>query len=134
MTSVTSFDFLQKNVPKPFQTEWRGGSGQVIHHKFVVCDFNDKAPVVFCGSSNLAEGGEESNGDNLLALYGEKNAACYAVEAIRLFDHYHFRSMHEHSTTDNPLVLGSTNDWIKPYYDPKSMKFRERKLFSSGAN
>ena len=28
--------------------------------------FRGKQPVVYCGSSNLAQGGEESNGDNLL--------------------------------------------------------------------
>jgi len=45
------------------------GLGQVIHDKFVVMDFNDQNPVLFTGSSNLAEGGEEQNGDYLLATY-----------------------------------------------------------------
>jgi hypothetical protein len=47
-TAVTSFSFLKRNIPEHFKAEWSGGQGQVIHHKFVVCDFNDKSPVVFC--------------------------------------------------------------------------------------
>ncbi len=128
--AVTAFDFLHTNVPEPFKAEWRGGVGQVIHHKFVVCDFNDKSPTVFCGSSNLASGGETSNGDNLIAISDQGIATYYAVEAIRLFDHYRFRSLHEQSSSNNPLILDSKDDWTKPYYDPKNIKFRERQLFS----
>jgi hypothetical protein len=127
---VASFDFLQGNLPGPFKPEWSGGVGEVIHHKFIVCDFNDRNPVVFCGSSNLAQGGETSNGDNLIAIYNREIATCYAVEAVRLFDHYRFRNLHEKSTTRFPLILKSTDEWVKPYYDPASIKFRERELFS----
>ena len=75
--------------------------------------------MVFCGSSNLAEGGENSNGDNLVAIYNNKITIRYAVEAIRLYDHYRFRSLHEKSTSNNPLILNSTDKWTKPYYDKK---------------
>src|SRR5207237_739712 len=34
------FSYLSKHVPAPFKQEWSGGAGQVIHHKFVVTDFN----------------------------------------------------------------------------------------------
>ncbi len=127
-SAVASFDFLKKNVPEPFQSEWSGGAGQVIHHKFVVCDFNEESPVVFCGSSNLAQGGETSNGDNLIAISNANLATAYAVEAIRLFDHYRFRSLHQKSSVKNPLALRPKDDWVKPYYDPKDMKFNQRKL------
>jgi hypothetical protein len=129
-SAVTSFDFLEKNVPEPFKKEWRGGAGQVIHHKFVACDFNGESPVVFCGSSNLSQGGETSNGDNLIAICDQKVATIFAVEAIRLYDHYRFRSLHEHSTSNKPLVLSSTDAWVKPYYDPKNIKFHERLVFA----
>jgi len=130
-SAVTSFDFLEKNVPVPFKKEWRGGQGQVIHHKFVVCDFNGASPVVFCGSSNLAAGGETSNGDNLIAIYDQKIATIFAVEAVRLFDHYRFRSLQEHSTLNNPLMLNSTDAWARPYFDEKSIKFHERQVLSA---
>jgi hypothetical protein len=128
-SAVVSFDFLKKNVPEPFKTEWRGGAGQVIHHKFVVCDFNDQLPIVFCGSSNLSRGGEESNGDNLIAIQNGEVAATYAIEAIRLFDHYRFRSLHEKSSTKHPLALHANNEWVKPYYDGTNVKSTERRLF-----
>ncbi len=126
--AVASFAFLQKNIPKPFQQEWGGGPGQVIHHKFVVCDFNGQSPVVFCGSSNLAQGGETSNGDNLLAISDAKIATAYAVEAIRLYDHYRFRNLHEQSTSAKPLSLDGTDHWANAYYDPKDIHSRERQL------
>src|SRR4029078_11415604 len=45
-------------LPAPFDVEMSIGSAHQIHHKFVVCGFNSKDPVVYCGSSNLASGGE----------------------------------------------------------------------------
>lgn len=127
---VTSKDWLRENAPRPFKPESSGFFGHVIHHKFVVCDFNGHDPVVFCGSSNLAEGGETNNGDNLIAIHDPAIVYSYAVEAIRLYDHYRFRSLHESSTSNAPLVLDASDSWVKPYYDPNDIKFHERKLFS----
>jgi len=128
-SGVTSFSFLKKNVTKPFQAEWKGGKGRVIHHKFVVCDFNSDNPVVFCGSSNLAGGGETSNGDNLIEVRDANLANYYAIEAIRLFDNYRFRSLHENSTSNKPLELDPTDNWVKPFYNPNDLKCQTRKLF-----
>ena len=47
-------------------------------------------PVVYCGSSNLALGGEEANGDNLLAIHDEDVATAFAIEALALVDHFDF--------------------------------------------
>jgi hypothetical protein len=128
-SGVTSFSFLKKDVPKPFKAEWRGGAGQVIHHKFVVCDFNSDNPVVFCGSSNFASGGETENCDNLIEIRDANIANYYAIEAIRLFDNYRFRSLHENSTSNEPLELELTDKWVKPFYDPNDLKCQTRKLF-----
>lgn len=60
---------VQTRLPAPFnQVPGIDGVGYQIHHKFVVCGFNGNDPVVFCGSSNVAQGGEEANGDNLLMI------------------------------------------------------------------
>jgi len=128
---LTSFAFLKGQVPPPFQDEWGGGMGQVIHDKFIVVDFNDHTPLVFTGSSNLAEGGEMENGDNLLAIADRATAIAYAVEAIRLVDHYHFRAIMQSATNEKPFAL-QPNDakWWAPYYDPTDIKYRERTLFS----
>ena len=124
------FAFLKKQVPKPFRAEFSGGQGQVIHHKFVVIDFNDSNPVVFTGSSNLAAGGEKENGDNLLAIRDASIATAYAVEAVRLVDHYQFRVAMQRATTSSPLTLAPDEArWWAPYYDDTHAKFRDRRLF-----
>ncbi len=131
---IVPFSYLKGKVPPPFQDEYSGGSGIVIHDKFVVVDFNGTNPVVFTGSSNLASGGEMANGDNLIAIYDESVATAYAVEAIRLINHYNFRAEMQRSHADKPMTL-QTDDardkWWEPYYDQKNILFHERVLFSS---
>src|SRR5205085_8204216 len=105
MSEVTSFDFLKKKVPAPFSAEWNGGPGMTIHHKFVVVDFNGDNPTVFAGSSNLAAGGERANGDSLVMIEDSSIASLYAIEAVRLFDHYHFRHNMSQATEASPLTL-----------------------------
>jgi len=127
------FAYLHDKVPAPFQAEIAGGSGQVIHNKFVVVDFNGDDPAVFAGSSNLAKGGEEENGDNLVCFSDSKLASTYAVEAIRLTDHYRFRAVQQDATSDEPLTLKKrAEDWVPDYFDPANAKFRERNLFVGG--
>jgi hypothetical protein len=64
--------------------------GHEIHDKFVVCGLNGADPVVYCGSSNLASGGEAQNGDNLLEIHDADVATAFAIEALLLVDHYNF--------------------------------------------
>ena len=64
---------LTKDLPEPFKKEWTGGGGIHMHHKFVICDFNGSKPVVFTGSSNMAAGGEQGNGDNLIEIRDPKS-------------------------------------------------------------
>jgi len=118
--------YLSKNVPPPFDAEISGGRGQVIHHKLVVCDFNGKNPVVFCGSSNLAAGGEVSNSDNLMAIYDPEVAVMFAVETIRHYQHFRFRSLQEDATEKEPLILRDTDAWARKYYETGSIYYRER--------
>jgi phosphatidylserine/phosphatidylglycerophosphate/cardiolipin synthase-like enzyme len=130
---IVPFSYLKGKVPPPFQDEYSGGAGIVIHDKFVVVDFNGTNPVVFTGSSNLASGGEMANGDNLIAIYDESVATAYAIEAIRLINHYNFRAEMNRSPSDKPMVLqtGDAKDkWWEPYYDQKNILFHERTLFS----
>lgn len=124
--TLASASYLAKNVPPPLKKEISGGSGQVIHHKLVVCDFNGKNPVVFCGSSNLAAGGETGNSDNLMAIYDRDVAVMYALEAIRQYDHFRFRSLQETATKAEPLILKKTDAWARPYYEKGSIRYRER--------
>lgn len=78
-------------LPPPFdQVRTISGFGHQVHHKFVVCGFNAVDATVFCGSSNLSNGGEDSNGDNLLEIQDTDIATVFAIEALTLVDHFDF--------------------------------------------
>ena len=79
----------QVTLPAPFD-QVPSLPGHEIHDKFVVCGLNGNNPVVYCGSSNLAGGGEQQNGDNLLAIFDADVATAFAIEALGLVDHYNW--------------------------------------------
>jgi hypothetical protein len=128
---------LTKNLPEPFKSEWTGGGGIHMHHKFVVCDFNGEKPVVFTGSSNLAAGGEQGNGDNLIEIRDPKVVVAYAVQAVSIFDHYGFRNRMKKAETNpkardlsEPPAAGKPS-WWEPSFTPGEYKCRDRELFSA---
>ncbi|MEA2448693.1 MAG: hypothetical protein QOG63_625 [Thermoleophilaceae bacterium] len=132
---LVTYDYLHGQVPWPFVQEFgrdAQGGGKVIHDKFVVVDFNGDNPSAYFGSSNLAKGGEEANGDSLVACEDPLVVTSFAVEAVRNIDHFHFRSARQRATTSAPLVLRS-DDWWARYYDPSNLKCRDRELFTAPA-
>ena len=82
---------LSKHVPEPFKSEPTGGGGTRMHHKFIVIDFDKPSARVYMGSYNFSQAADTSNGENLLLIRNRRIAVSYVVEALRLFDHYHFR-------------------------------------------
>lgn len=131
------FAFIGKKAPQPFRREWSGGEGNMVHHKFVVTDFNGASPKVFTGSTNMAAGGELANGDNLILIEDRKVAIVYAIEALRLFDHFHFRvSLKEGDAEHRKIVLRKPparpgdKTWFASYYVNGHIKERDRKLFA----
>jgi hypothetical protein len=133
------FAFLGDNAPEPFASEWHGnttGHSNMVHHKFVVTDFNGARPTVFTGSSNLAQGGEEENGDHIVHIEDRKVAISYAIEALRLFDHFHFRVNAQSPNAPAELKLArppapGKKPWFAAYYVVEHVKQRDRKLFIS---
>ncbi|MBO9205467.1 MULTISPECIES: phospholipase D-like domain-containing protein [Niastella] len=121
-------------LPEPFKSEKSVGLGHQVHHKFIVCGFNTPAAVVWFGSSNLAQKGEEVNGDQLIAVHDTDVATVFAIEALALVDHFHFRNKHS-KLGDNapasatPLTLFSTDKWKNRYYDQNDLHFLDRELF-----
>ena len=97
----------QTKLPPPFDQEETVGLGHQIHHKFVICDFNGNNAVVYCGSSNLALGGESENGDNLVAIHDQDIATVFAIEAFALVDHFNFRD--KYGAAHNPQITGKGN-------------------------
>jgi len=82
---------LAKNVPEPFKSEPTGGGGVRMHHKFLVVDFNTSKARVYLGSYNFSSAADTTNGEHLLLIRDRRVATSYMIEALRIFDHYHFR-------------------------------------------
>jgi phosphatidylserine/phosphatidylglycerophosphate/cardiolipin synthase-like enzyme len=127
---------LVKNVPQPFKSEPTGGGGTRMHHKFIVIDFDKPTARVYMGSYNFSVAADSSNGENLLLIKDRRVATSYMVEAIRLFDHYHFRvAQLEAKKKREKLQLkkpprkdGEEPWWMKDYTDPR--RILDRKLFA----
>ena len=133
---------VKTQLPPPFN-QVPGLSGHQVHHKFVVCGVNGDDPVVFCGSSNMAQGGEEDNGDNLLAIHDEDIAVAFAIEALLLVDHFAFldrvsqsappsgepAAIKTQAAVDAGWFLSTTSGWTNKYFDPNDLYFEDRELF-----
>jgi hypothetical protein len=134
-------------LPPPFdQVRSISGIGHQIHHKFVVCGFSGDSPVVFCGSSNLALGGEQANGDNLLAIHDGDVATVFAIEAVGLVDHFQFLNRMAAvapAAANQPVpaskqqaalavgwFLSTSDSWARPYFDPNDSHCTDRLLFA----
>jgi phosphatidylserine/phosphatidylglycerophosphate/cardiolipin synthase-like enzyme len=137
-------------LPPPFDQVPGVGMGHQVHHKFVVCGFNDADAVVYCGSSNLATGGEENNGDNLLAIHDQDVAIAFAIEALALVDHFNFLDRYASKTKQSPQTkkvaqtmtsrsqaavsakwfLSTDSKWTQSYFDPNDLHCADRVLFA----
>jgi hypothetical protein len=122
------------------------GLGHQVHHKFVVCGFNSKDAVVYCGSSNLALLGEQVNGDNLLAIHDRDVATVFAIEALALVDHFQLLQRNAAKAKKKPSAKPPANKtraavdagwflsidgkWAAPYYDAQDLHSRDRQLFA----
>ncbi|HMF62700.1 MAG TPA: phospholipase D-like domain-containing protein, partial [Edaphobacter sp.] len=127
----------------PFSAEWSGGSGINEHNKFVVTDFNLPTARVYTGSSNLSPSGETNNGDNLVVIQDQRTATSYAINALRIFDHLHFRSRMKQAsaltphaeqqalTLQKPIAIsGLKQSWFATSYIAGDQAQRDRLLFS----
>ena len=127
---------LEINVPEPFKSEPKGGSGNRMHHKFVVIDFDKPTARVYLGSYNFSSAADTQNGENLLLIHDRRIAISYAVEALRIFDHYHFRvTQQEAKKAKKTLVLAKPPRspeekpwWAEDYTN--AQKIRDRELFA----
>ena len=122
----------KRELPPPFKTE-ASLPGHAIHHKFVITNFNRSTARVWCGSSNLALGGEEDNGDNLLCIKDRDVATAFAIEAMRLTDHYNFRSVRESDIgppNQQPMKLDDTGNWVNKFFDPDDIRYVEREVLA----
>jgi len=124
---------LAEDVPEPFKSEPKADEGRRIHHKFVVIDFDKPTARVYTGSYNFSGAADTKNGENLLVIKDRRIAVAYAIEALRIFDHYHFRVVAQKAKDKGePLVLAKPprdDDekpwWDRYYTDPSHIRDRE---------
>ena len=127
---------LSKNVPEPFSKEPAGGGGIRMHHKFLVVDFDKPSARVYLGSYNFSSPADLKNGENLLLIRDRRVAVSYVIEAIRIFDHYHFRVVQEEANTARkqlklakpPRAPTEEPWWLEDYTNAR--KIRDRELFA----
>ena len=130
---------LTKNVPEPFKSEptgLAGGVGNRMHHKFIVIDFDKPTARVYLGSYNFSNPADTKNGENLLLIRDRRIAVSYVIEALRLFDHYHFRVVQEEAkrakkklTLATPPRHAEEQPWWAEDYT-NAQKIRDRELFA----
>lgn len=135
---------LTAGAPAPFANEPSGLAGEKgnkrgtrMHHKFVVIDFNTPDARVYFGSYNFSEPADQDNGENLVFVKDRTIATSYMIEAIRLYDHYRFRTVQEDSkgkglkvlTLSLPPSKPSQKPWWQKYWDDP-IRARDRVLFS----
>jgi hypothetical protein len=122
-----------RELPPPFKKEYNLGLAHAIHHKFIVTNFNMDSARVYCGSSNLALGGEENNGDNMLCIKDTDIATVFAIEALRLTDHYNFRSVKDKPSIgakSKPAKLDDTGKWVDKFFDENDIRNVERNILA----
>ncbi|HSS21508.1 MAG TPA: phospholipase D-like domain-containing protein [Pyrinomonadaceae bacterium] len=145
--SLVSGKPTASKLPPPFDQVPGLGLGHQVHHKFIVCGFNGKNPVVYCGSSNLALAGEQVNGDNLIAIHDGDIATVFAIEALALVDHFDFldrssskakvapakikTASQEQQAVNAGWFLSTTDAWVAPYYNADDLHNTDRLLFGS---
>lgn len=56
----------------------------------------------------------------------------FAIEAIRLVDHFSFRDRIDNTDRIYLQTSGATTPWYASYYDPEDLHFVERTLLISG--
>lgn len=135
---------LTGNAPKPFANEPSGLAGEKgnkrgtrMHHKFVVIDFDRPDARVYFGSYNFSEPADQDNGENLVLIKDRTIATSYMIEAIRLYDHYRYRTVHQNSkgqkqeelTLRLPPRKSHEKPWWQKYWDDPIRK-QDRLLFS----
>ncbi|MDT5216755.1 MAG: hypothetical protein QOK18_4994 [Mycobacterium sp.] len=135
----------QPQLPRPFREVPRV-AGHEVHHQFVVCGFRGPEPVVFCGSSDLTLGGEQADGNDLLAVQDADVATAFVIEAVMLVDHYRFldRLSAKAGTAPAELAvhpdkrtaavsagwfLGTTDAWTDESFDLRDPHCADRELF-----
>jgi phosphatidylserine/phosphatidylglycerophosphate/cardiolipin synthase-like enzyme len=117
-------------------TGFNGSTVLYIHTKFLLIDALSNDPIVITGSANFSAPSTDSNDENMLLIRGNKRVAdIYLGEFFRIYDHLYFRYIVTKFANDDEeggFLAGTSEEWLKLYKNPKSSKFKKRKIFSFG--
>lgn len=108
------------------------GLGDIfIHTKIVVVDFTTAHPVVISGSHNLSGNASGKNDENFLIIQGNTDVAdSYAVEVMRLYDHYRARWSAQRTGQVGGGPLKTSDAWTNRYFQEDSLPCRDRLRFA----
>ena len=107
-----------------------------MHHKFLVLDFDKPTARVYLCSYNFSNPADTKNGENLLLIRDRRIATAYMIEALRIFDHYHFRvAQQEAKKARKKLALSKPprKPGEKPWWSDdytSHIRAKDRELFS----
>jgi len=136
VSPVFPSNLVPKKTPEPFRSEPTGGGGNRMHHKFLVVDFDLPTARVYLGSYNFSNPADTKNGENLLLIKDRRIAVSYMIEAIRIFDHYHFRVVQNNAKKVRkklelkkpPRKRGEEPWWTSSFENAR--KIRDREIFA----
>jgi len=110
---------------------------QYLHTKYMFLDAMTNNPTVISGSANFSEASTQKNDENMVIVQGNTDVAdIFLGEFMRLFDHFYFRQIAQKlksskkGQTDKKFYLTADDSWTDRFFDKKSVKYQERKLFS----
>lgn len=121
------------------QEKLTGLNGHVkyLHTKYMFVDAMTDNPLVISGSANFSSASTTKNDENMVVIQGNTDVVdIFLGEFMRLFDHFKFRQISQQqkkkagTVSDKSFYLIPDDSWTKPFFDPKSNKFMERRLFA----
>jgi PLD-like domain len=108
---------------------------EFIHTKYMLIDPLTDDPLVITGSANFSNASTRNNDENMLVVRGDTDLAdVYLGEFIRLFRHFFFRDFVRGRQAGGRMVtsahLAPDDSWTVPFFEPGSIKGKERLLFA----
>jgi phosphatidylserine/phosphatidylglycerophosphate/cardiolipin synthase-like enzyme len=113
----------------------KGQTGNIlIHTKCIVVDFTSNQPIVISGSHNFSLNASQANDENYEIVRDDTEFAdTFGCEIMRIFDQYRYRYVQAKMAKlkhPKPPLLTADDSWTKEYFDPSTLKYADRMIFS----
>lgn len=114
-----------------------------LHTKILLVDVLGPAPTTISGSANFSEASTNANDENMLVITADRDVAdVYFTEYMRVFQHFYARwwaaklraaDPQPRPGARDPNFLAEDDSWQAPYWNPASVKCRQRELYAGAA-